>query len=146
MAIHHDYFFDDPDATLLATTLNFQRNWLNLYEAATLESIQMAQSDSIRGTTPLLAYFPITKAGVRPKPRFDKSLKTRHKGPPCRRKTKVNPASLSAHCISYYFTHPPSSSTVPSPMQNPIQQQNSSQQRNNSHQSTLEQHNLRTPL
>jgi hypothetical protein len=26
MAIHRDYFFDDPDATLLATTLNFKRN------------------------------------------------------------------------------------------------------------------------
>jgi hypothetical protein len=76
MAIHRDYFFDDPDATLLATTLNFQRNWLNLYEAAILESIQMAQADSIRGTDPLSAYLPITKAGVRPKPRFDKRLKT----------------------------------------------------------------------
>jgi hypothetical protein len=95
MAIHRDYFFDDPDATLLATALNFQRSWLNLYEAAILESIQMAQADSIRGTTPLLAYSPITKAGVRPKPRFDKRLKTRHKGPR-QRKTKVHPASLSA--------------------------------------------------
>jgi hypothetical protein len=58
MAIHRDYFFDDPDATLAATSLNFQRNWLQLYEPAILESIKMAQAVSIRGTTPLSTYFP----------------------------------------------------------------------------------------
>jgi hypothetical protein len=94
MAIHSDYFFDNPDAILIFTSLNFQRNWLNLvYEAAILESIQMAQAVSIRRTQPLSAYFPITKAGVCPKPKFGKRLKTRHEGP-CRRKPKVNPASL----------------------------------------------------
>jgi hypothetical protein len=30
MAIHRDYFFDDADAILLAMTLTFQCNWLNL--------------------------------------------------------------------------------------------------------------------
>jgi hypothetical protein len=64
MAIHRDYFFEDPDAILLATSLNFQRNWLNLYEAAILESIQMAQAVSIKLTQPLSTYFPITKALV----------------------------------------------------------------------------------
>jgi hypothetical protein len=47
MAIHRDYFFDNPDAVLLATSLNFHHNWLNLYEAAILESIQMAQAISL---------------------------------------------------------------------------------------------------
>jgi hypothetical protein len=27
--IHHEYFFENPDAILLATTLTFQRNWLD---------------------------------------------------------------------------------------------------------------------
>jgi hypothetical protein len=68
MAIHRDYFFDDADATLLATTLSFQRNWLNLYEPPILESIKMAQVNSIQGTTPLSVYFPVTRPGRRPTP------------------------------------------------------------------------------
>jgi hypothetical protein len=54
MAMHRDYFFDNPTATLATTTLNFQRNWLNLYEpAAILESIKMAEAESIRDTPSL---------------------------------------------------------------------------------------------
>jgi hypothetical protein len=63
MAIHSDYFLEDPDAILLVTSPNFQRNWLNLYEADILESIQMAQADSIKLTQRLSTYFPITRAG-----------------------------------------------------------------------------------
>jgi hypothetical protein len=113
MAIHRDYFFDDADATLQATTLTFQRNWLNLYEPAILESIKMAQTNSIKGTTPLSAYFPVTHPGCRPTPHFDKRLKTRHKGPR-RRKPQVNRASQSTHRISRYFTqHKPSDTVNP---------------------------------
>jgi hypothetical protein len=50
MAVHRDYFFETPMTTLNATTLNFQRNWLNLYEPAILESIKMAQAKSIKDT------------------------------------------------------------------------------------------------
>jgi hypothetical protein len=105
MAIHHDYFFEDADAILLATTLTFQRTWLNLYEPAILESIKMAQVNSIKGTTPLSVYFPVAPPGCRPTPRFDKRLKTRHKGPR-RRKPPVNRASQSPHRISNYFVPP----------------------------------------
>jgi hypothetical protein len=140
MAIHSDYFFDNPDAILLATSLNFQRNWLNLYEAAILESIQMTQAVSIRRTKPLSAYFPITKAGVRPEAKFDKRLKTRHKGPR-RRKPKVNPASLSAHRLSYFSPRPLSRTTVPTPTPQPIQQRNSSQ-----HLITAKEHPSSQPL
>jgi hypothetical protein len=105
MAIHPDYIFDDADAILLATTLTFQRNWLNLYEPAILESIKMAQVNSIKGTTPLSVYFPVTRPGCCPTPRFDKRLKTRHKGPR-RRKPPVNRASQSTHRISHYFVFP----------------------------------------
>jgi hypothetical protein len=71
MAIHRDYFFEDADAILLATTLTFQRSWLNLYEPAILGSIKMAQVNSTKGTTALSVYFPVTRPGCRPTPRFD---------------------------------------------------------------------------
>jgi hypothetical protein len=103
MAIHHDYFLDNLATTLSTTTLNFQRNWLNLYESAILESIKMAHSISLRGTHPLSSYFAVSRAGVRPTPKFDKRLRTQHKPTP-RRKRQVNNTS-SSHRISTYFKH-----------------------------------------
>jgi hypothetical protein len=57
MVMHRDYFFDNPAATFATTTLNLQRNWLNLYEPAILESIKMAEAESIRDTPSLTEYF-----------------------------------------------------------------------------------------
>jgi hypothetical protein len=98
LAIHREYFFEDVDTTLRITTLNFLRNWLHLYEPAILESIKMAHSESLRNTTPLSVYFPITRPGVRPRPQFDNRLHTRHKGTR-RRKPPVISASPSTHRI-----------------------------------------------
>jgi hypothetical protein len=103
MAIHHDYFLDNLATTLSTTTLNFQRNWLNLYESAILESIKMAHAISLRGAHPLSNYFVVTRPGVRPKPQFDKRLRTRHKSA-SRRKRQVNHTSSSRR-ISSYFEH-----------------------------------------
>jgi hypothetical protein len=107
MAIHQDYF-DDFVTTLGTTNLNFQRNWLHLYESAILESIKMAHTVSLRGSQPLSNYFTIIRPGVRPKPQFDKRLRTRHKSAPRR--------------IPHYFKHclsHPSSINRPSSTQLP---------------------------
>jgi hypothetical protein len=71
MAMHRESFFENPTATLNTTTLNFQRNWLNLYEPAILEGIKMAQAESIRNTPSLTEYF-VTAQRTTPKPKFDK--------------------------------------------------------------------------
>jgi hypothetical protein len=102
LSIHHEYFFDDPDAILLATTLTFQRNWLNLYESAILESVKSAQTESISGTKPLSNYFPVTRPGIPPKPKFDNRLHTHHKIRRSR-KHKLTQASSSTHRLTDHF-------------------------------------------
>jgi hypothetical protein len=72
MAMHHDYFVDNPTATLTTTTLNFQRNWLNLCEPTILESIKMAEAESIRDTPSLTEYFVTIRPGKTPQPKVDK--------------------------------------------------------------------------
>jgi hypothetical protein len=105
MTMHRDYFLDNPTATLTTTTLNFQRNWLNLYEPAILESIKMAQAESIRRTPSLTEYFPTTRQGNTPQPKFDKRLqlyKTKR-----RIKHKVNPKIPYLHTTAYLTTSNP---------------------------------------
>jgi hypothetical protein len=70
--MHRDYFFDNLTTTLNTTNLNFQRNWLNLYEPAILESIKMAQAESIKDTPSLTEYFITIRPGITPHPKFDK--------------------------------------------------------------------------
>jgi hypothetical protein len=64
--MHRDYFFENPTTTLNTTTLNFQRNWLNLYEPAILEIIKMAQAESIKDTPSLTEYFITIRPGTTP--------------------------------------------------------------------------------
>jgi hypothetical protein len=101
MAMHRDYFFDNPTATLATMTLNFQRNWLNLYEPAILEGIKMAEAESIRDTPSLTEYFVTIRPGKTLQPKFDKRHhKTKRR---CKHivHTKNTPIS---HCLPQYFT------------------------------------------
>jgi hypothetical protein len=106
LAMHRDYFFDNPTATLDATSLNFQRNWLNLYEPAILESIKMAESESIRATPALTQYFVTTRPGPIPQPKFDKRHhKTKRR---CKHAAPTKHI-FSNHRIPRYFSSNPSS-------------------------------------
>jgi hypothetical protein len=72
LMVMHREFFNNPTATLATTTLNLQRNWLNLYEPAILGSIKMAEAESIRDTPSLTEYFVTIRPGKTPQPKFDK--------------------------------------------------------------------------
>jgi hypothetical protein len=107
MAMHRDYFFENPTATLNTTTLNFQRNWLNLYERAILESIKMAQAESIQDTPSLTEYFLTTRPGKTPQPKFDKRLQK----PNDAASTEHNPQASILLLAVYLIT----STTAPRP-------------------------------
>jgi hypothetical protein len=120
MAMHRDYFFEDPTTTLNTTTLNFQRNWLNLYERAILESIKMAQAESIKDTPSLTEYFVTIRPGITPQPKFDK----RHHKTKRRRKHIVHTKNIPKnHRLPRYFITHAGASTItqnPSPQMNRI--------------------------
>jgi hypothetical protein len=64
------------NATLLATTLAFQLQLAqSILGTRHYRKYKMAQAESISSTNPLSDSFPITRPGVRPKPRFDKYLR-----------------------------------------------------------------------